>query len=216
MKKLRVLTALLLIVVLSLTGCSNQSKKITLGEINENTYTNDFFGMTFTIDDDWYILSREEMAAISDAGSEVLAEANEDMAKKADLAKEKTLNLLFISQHPLDQTEDTNANFFCIAENLGLLNGVAVKSGKDYIDILKRNLTDTGLPYTIHDPSSEVIGGKTFATLEVETNVEGFSIKQKYYSILMDNYVLSFIATYFSDDDLTELNDMLAKVKFEH
>ena len=60
MKKLRVLTALLLIVVLSLTGCSNQSKKITLGEINENTYTNDFFGMTFTIDDDWYILSREE------------------------------------------------------------------------------------------------------------------------------------------------------------
>ena len=40
MKKLRVLTALLLIVVLSLTGCSNQSKKITLGEINENTYTN--------------------------------------------------------------------------------------------------------------------------------------------------------------------------------
>ncbi len=77
------------------------------------------------------------------------------------------------------------------------------------------NLGETGFPYAFSEPSTETIGGKSFDTIETSIEYEGFSINQKYYSILLDNYVLSFIATYFSEDDLNEINDMLANAKFE-
>ncbi len=197
------------------TGCSNSAKKtITMGTLDGTKYTNEFFGLELNVPDSWYIASEEEKAAILQAGQEAIAENNEDLAKKADLAKEKILNLLISFRHPLTH-QGTNPNVIIMAENLGLLGTVAVKSGKDYLEITKTNMEQAGMGYTFSDTTTEKLGGKDFDVLVATIDAGTIIVNQKYYVAIIDGYALTFITSSFSDEEAADVKGFMDTVTFK-
>ena len=185
-----------------------------MGVVEENNHSIDYFNLSLNVPEWWTIASEEEKALLLQAGQEVIAENNEKLAEKMDLAKEKTLNLLFTFQHPLSYVDGINPNVICVAENLGLLGSVVVKTGKDYLDISKSSLEQTGLGYTFKEYTTETLGGKNFDVMETGIDLGILVITQKYYVMLMDGYALVFVNTYSTEDEANENQIMLNSVKF--
>ena len=207
------------------TGCSQKNnssngkdnanaKTITMGNQEGNKYTNDYFGLELDVPEGWTIASDEEKKALMQAGQDAIAESNEDLAEQLDLAKEKTLNLMFAFKYPFTH-QGVNPNVLCMAENLGLLGSVAVKSGKDYLAMTKTGMEQTGMPYTFGEVTTEKLGGKDFDTMEATMDAGEIKITQKYYAAIFDGYALIFINTFFNDEEAAEINAFMDTVKFK-
>jgi len=197
------------------TGCSNGAKKaITMGTLEGTKYTNEYFGLELNVPESWHIATEEEKAAIMQAGHDAVAENNEDLAKKADLAKEKTLNLLISFKHPLTH-QGTNPNVIIMAENLGLLGSVAVKTGKDYLEITKTSMEQAGMGYTFSDTTTEKLGGKDFDVLVATLDAGTIIVTQKYYAAIIDGYALTLITTSYSDEEAADIKGFVDNIAFK-
>lgn len=215
MKKTKSAIIVLLLVVLTFSTSCKSKKTISMGKMDGNTYKNDYFGLSLEIPNGWIIASDEEKAALTNTSKELIANGDENLKKDFDLAKVKTLNLVYSFKHPLNYTGGFNSNFFCVAENLSLINSLTVKSGADYLKLSKALMEKTNIPYSFHEITSEEIGGKHFDVMEADVDYQGIKIYQKYYSAIIDRYALSFIMSYTTEDDLNELNNILTSIKFE-
>ena len=197
------------------TGCSNSAKKaITMGTLDGTKYTNEYFGLELNVPESWHIATEEEKAAITQAGQEAIAENNEDLAKKLDLSKEKTLNLLISFKHPLTH-QGTNPNVIIMAENLGLLGSVAVKTGKDYLELTKTSMEQTGMGYTFSETTTEKLGGKDFDALVATINAGTITVAQKYYVAIIDGYALTLITSSYSDEETADIKGFMDNITFK-
>jgi len=224
MKALKTTLGLLLAASLVFaTGCNknqnaskeNETKKtITLGTQEGTKYTNEYFGLELKLPEGWTIASDEEKEAVFQTGQDVIAENNEELAEKLDLAAQRTLYLLLASKYPMTY-EGPNPNIICIAENLGLLGSASVKTGKDYIDITKTGLEQTGVPYTFSDVTTVKLGGKDFDTIEATLDAGEIILTQKYYAAVIDGYALVFINSYTNEDEVAEINAYMDSISFK-
>ncbi|SNS70611.1 hypothetical protein SAMN05446037_10181 [Anaerovirgula multivorans] len=215
----RSILAVLLVTLFAIliTGCgkNNIEKVISLGSVEGSTYTNDYFGSTFTIPEEWVIADEEEMEMITNMGQELIAGDDEELNKEIDLSKEKTLNMVMAFKYPLTHTDGYNPNIMCIAENLNLVEGLAIKNGDDYLEYSKEVLQMSGMPYSFEDVYTEKIGGKEFHVLVAKLDFGVMEITQKYYSTIINKYAFNFIVSYSNDEELEELNGVLNTVEFK-
>jgi hypothetical protein len=123
MKRAGLAVLVLLVLTLCLTpACSIRLKNrvsASNGTMKDGTYTNEFFGISFSIPDGWTVATNEEMDRITNMGSEVAAGNNEDLKKELERGNVKVLDLLFAFRYPLNHTGSFNYNFMCMAEELG-------------------------------------------------------------------------------------------------
>ena len=197
------------------TGCSNSAKKaITMGTLDGTKYTNEYFNFELNVPESWHIATEEEKAAITKAGQDAIAENNEKLGEQIDLSKEKTLNLMFAFRYPLTH-QGVNPSVLCMAENLGLLGSVTVKSGKDYLAMTKTGMEQTGMPYTFGEVTTEKLGDKDFDTMEATIDAGEIKLTQKYYAAIFDGYALVFINTFSSEEEASETKGLLDTVSFK-
>lgn len=212
----RALFILLALCLLLTMGCSkameNASKKaVSMGEMKDHTYTNDYFGITFSIPDDWKILSEEEIEKLKEASGEIVP--NEEAKEQMDLAEVKTLDLVYAFKYELNYTDGINPNMSCVGENLGLA-GFVVKTPEDYLEQAQKLMMETGLPFELGEMTQETIGSKEFGVLESTIDM-GIVIHQKFYVTIIDGYALIFTLTYSSDEERDELLGIIDTITFE-
>lgn len=205
------------------TGCTNNDtqnkdgstkKTITLGTQEGTKYSNDYFGLELNVPEDWTIASEDEKAALMQAGQDLIAENNEEMANQIDLAKEKTLSLMFAFKYPFNH-QGVNPNVLCMAENLGLFGSVTVKSGKDYLAMTKTSMEQTGMPYTFGDVTTEKLDNTDFDTMEATIDAGAIKLTQKYYAAIFDGYALVFVNTFSNEEEASEINAFMDTVTFK-
>lgn len=215
MKTMKQLLVILLAVSLIFSiGCTKKSgsDKVTLGETNNGVYTNDFFNLKINVPQDWYSPTKEEMDQIANVGNEAVAGDDEELKNQLDLAKEKTLNLLFVFKHPLDFLGGVNYNFMCIAENLGIA-GISVKTGDAYLDAAKELMKNAGLPYEFSEYGTADIGGKSFTTMDAVVNLGDLTLTQRYHTAIIKGYAMNFVLSFTTEEEYNELKTILDSVK---
>lgn len=191
-------------------GC--QKTKVTLGEMEGNKYSNDFFGLSIEKPESWVSLSQAELAELSQTGKEAIGEYNEKIAEKIDLESERNLNLFGFWKYPLDHIGD-NANIGCAAENLTIAGFLKIKTGADYLSHTRDLIIATGMPYEFGQISSEKLGGKEFAVLPMTFTMYGVTVKQKYYARIIKGYAISIYITYSTDSELETLQGILDTIE---
>ncbi|WP_058486535.1 hypothetical protein [Defluviitalea phaphyphila] len=211
--------SILLVLIFSISifsGCGKKEKEITLGTFENNKYSNDYFGFTMEFPEDWHIATDEEREALMAATAEIVSKVDEDLAEDIDLASQETLYLALAYKYPpLEYTGGFNPNISCKANNLGLIDSVIIKTGKDYLEYSKEALEETDLGYKIGDISTEKIGDTDFYVLDVSLESPVITVYQKYYVKIIDKYALSYLLTYSSEEEKNELTDILNTVSFE-
>ena len=75
MKKLMAFV-LVLCMALALTACGTADKSLTLGTVEDDVYTNDYFGLRCELPANWTFLDKEELAEQNGLAAQALDGAN--------------------------------------------------------------------------------------------------------------------------------------------
>lgn len=192
-KKICNFVILLSCVLLIATGCgNNNSKEISLGSWDENTYTNEFLGVTYSKPADWTRYTDEQIKDVMQLGKD-LVDASELSKKLAELTSVTYL----MSSSP------NGSNVILMSEKT-----LVSMSEQSYAESLKSQLeSQTALSYTLSDIKKETIDGNEFVTIEASIQ----TINQKYYIYKVDNYIVSIIVTATDGN----VNDIIQQFKFD-
>lgn len=165
-----------------------QKVEFSMGEWNNNVYTNNFLGLKFSLPQGWTYSSDEEIAEMMNLGIELL---NDDQKAAAELSKLTSV-------------------YYIAANNPNTGDSVAVMSEKPsmdvttefYINQLKSHLsTVESVNYEIGEISKEKVADREYDTIIATTNVSGIKVAQKYYVYKMDEYFVAIIVTSVTGED---------------
>ncbi|MDP3740646.1 MAG: hypothetical protein Q8R02_24885 [Hyphomonadaceae bacterium] len=191
------------------------SKAPLVEEISENTYFNKPFGVTVTAPDGWFVMDTEQTGKLMDAGKEIIT-AGQDVRTKAamEMSVKRTDNIFSFFKYAPGAPVDDNAAIMSIAEDVGMLPGIA--SGKDYFFHAKRMLDQTNTEYkVIGDYQLRKIGGRDFDEMDIKMISMGVEVSMRYFAAKRGDDVVLFIQTYRSESDLPELDKILDSIKLD-
>lgn len=175
-----------------------QKVEISMGNWNNNVYTNDFLGLKFNLPEGWTYSSDEEIAEMMNLGAELL---NDDQKAAAELAKLTSVT-------------------YVVANNPNTGNNVTIMSEKPamevtteyYINQLKTQLAAVeSINYEIGNISKETVADREYDTLTVTANVSGIELTQKYFVYKMDEYFVCLLITTTNGD--TDINNIVKSFK---
>jgi hypothetical protein len=182
------------------------------GGVTGSTYANRYFGLALTIPAGWSVQDAGFKRKMTDKGKELVTSDDPNKKSEINRAVESTLNLLTVTERVPGEPAPFNAMFICGAEK----SPAGVKADADYMLALKNTLKYAQMPITIEkDVYSEQIGGVAFSVIDFKTNFSGVMISQKYYAHIIKDYVLFFIITYQTPEQLKTLTETLTSVTLQ-
>lgn len=194
-----------------LVGCGNKEESTTnnitneqttgekkvefsMGEWNNNVYTNEFLGLKFKLPEGWNYASDEEIADMMNLGTELL---NDDQKAAAEVSK------LTTAYYMVANDPNTGNSISIISEK-----PVMEVSTEYYMNELKTQLSAVeSINYEIGETSKEKIADREYDTLTASASMSGVKITQKYYIYKMDRYFVGIIVT--STTGETAFNEMI-------
>jgi hypothetical protein len=204
----RIMLVLLALSLIFTSACGAKLKKVmSMGEMKDNTYTNSYFGITFTTPDSWIVPTDAEKDILS--GMDDVQEGDSGEARD-----ERYTDLVFIMKHPINYLEGYNARFMCSVENLGL-ESVLIRTGEKYLKVVKDKAEEKYGSKYIGPVMKESVGGRDFYTIEVAAENEVVKLVLKYYCRVTKGYALMFAITYANQEDKNELESIIKSVKFQ-
>ena len=196
---------LLALMVLSFCGCamfysvsdSIIPSKLTRGTIEDAVYTSPYAGLVFTAPETWVYTTDEGLADLMDVSVEAFNDAG--MEFSADALEKQTLYDM-MCQDPM-----TGSSVVLFYENLALTGNTGI-SETGYIDEAIELLKKAGtVQYDFGKTTEEELCGQTFYVMKADLIDYGAS--QYYYARKVDKYMLCFVATIASGDDVSDVLD---------
>ncbi|RXZ80504.1 hypothetical protein EBB07_18295 [Paenibacillaceae bacterium] len=209
--KLVVWSGVMLVMLLLVTACGTKHTNVDLGTVANGTYTNEYFGMSVNIPQEWIVQDDETVNELADLGKDLATDGDEKKKKQYDYSQLQTLNLLMISQFPLDEAV-LNPSLIVNAEKVSKLQGI--KTGEDYLNSAKKLLEQMG-PYEFKDIKKETLGGKEFYLLEASIDNGETLVEQKYYSSIIKGYSFNMISTSMDEASAQEISKVLGSASFK-
>lgn len=175
MKKSASLVALLMVVVM-LCACGtgsdlssdNSSASFALGKVVDNQYTNEFLGITCTLDEKWTFYTDEQIKEVNNITADML---DEDIAEQLE-------NANFV--YDMMASTESGASVSVNIENLGL-SGVAM-TAETYlsmqIDSLKTSLEQMGFSNVVIENKTYDFAGNSEEGLYVHASVNGVTFEE--------------------------------------
>ncbi len=210
--------------ILLIASCNSEQQNADFfdyGKIENGTYSNDFFNFNITLPEDWYIQSKDN---IVDKVKNIykdreLTGNSQNLQKSIEKIKPSTIKkvvLLNLFRYNIDSTVDFNQSFSVAA--LNLKNDPNTKSGKDCINqIIEASNSHSVKRTTKGEPKLTKIGSLDFyeITMEIEINqIVNDTVKQRYCACVINGFNFLIIMTYITDEQLSELNEVLATTTF--
>lgn len=190
-----------------------QSTDFDYGNIERNIYMNKYFGIEMSLPQDWIVQSREQIDNIMKTGKNLAAGDDAKMKAIFKASEVNSANLLAVYKYEIGSAVDYNPNMAMIAENIKNFPGI--KSGKDYLFHARKFMEQSQFKYDSLDSefTKENINGIEFYKMNAEINYMKIKIKQVYYSTVAQQFCLSFIISYISDEQKPELINSLNTLK---
>lgn len=177
------------------------------GMVENNVYSNKFFGLRFTSPDTWEIQEQSYGNSVLEKGQNTLKSKNTRVQKAIDNVTQ-TVRILFTSKKGIGS--EGVAIFLCAAE---FLNGQLITSGTDYLRASMNGHKQSILPSgyeVIYEIKQDKLGAKNLPYYEAQTPV----LKQRFYAIKKNNYGILFVLTYQEEADLQKMREILTNADF--
>ena len=182
-----------ILLVFALSMAAAQIYECSLGEWNDNIYTNDFLGIKFQLPEDWKRFSDEDLAQVMNLGTELL---NDDQKKLAELSKINSVSYMGANNPATGDSimvSSVKSIFDLTAEYF--MNGV-----KTQLQALE------SIDYEVSEISKEELAGREYYVLTAKSEISGINLIQKFYVYKIDKYFLEIVATTLRGEDaITEM-----------
>lgn len=205
-----------LFIVSVLLSCSDENKNLPenfdFGKIEDGTYKNDYFDMEVLFNPNWIVQDKQEMNNLVERGSDLVTGDNKNLKSIVKASQVNTAYLLAVFKHEVGAAVEYNPSFMIVAENTKNFPGI--KNGKDYLFHAKKLLKQTQMPYSFEKEVLErKIGNSLFHVMEARLDYMGQIIIQEYISTVNKGFSLSFIISYSTDKEKSELYEVVNNVK---
>ena len=153
MKSLTILLALFVLI-----GCQNgkknnnpderlQEKEVPdnfdIGEAKDGRYTNNYFNLSFEYDQEWDVLTYEELESLMDMGVEVSSQSNKKLKKSFEAAKVRTAQHFGAFKHdPETFTGMFNPSVLVLSENVTMHD---MQYGDEYLEKIRDTWSKTNM-----------------------------------------------------------------------
>ena len=195
-------------------SASKAAPPTAAGGVYGNTYNNSMFGFSYTYPAGWTPQGDATNQEIMKLGRGLAG--GDDPARKAafDVAMDRTYQLLTVFQYPVGTPGKPNSSIQVIAERVDFAPGI--KDGRDYLLNLETQIKIGAVHPEFSENITEfTISGKQFFRLDDDLRFPAGLIHQMYISAKLDKYILSFILTSRSQEDLKMLYNTLGSLKFD-
>lgn len=219
MIKVKTLIGLILgMLILSCNDNNNdkkQSDNFDYGYVENDIYTNEFFGATVNLPEAWIVQSKEQVENISNTGKNLIAGDNDNLKAAIKASEINSVNLLAAFENELGAAVDYNPSIMIIAENIKNLPGI--KNGSDYLFQARRLIQQGQVKYDYLSENfeREIINETEFYKMKAEINYMGIEINQIYYSSIIKGFSFNVIISYVSDEQKEVLLKSLNSLKFK-
>ena len=210
MKKLSRFSALLLAVLmpLSLAACGgggqSTDKEFSAGVTDGNTYTNEYFGFAATLDENWTMLTEEQIAQITGQTAEALDDEN--LAKMYDDGK------VVMEMYGV-RSDNSTVNI--TVENLGTING-AKYDESGYVDEslkqLPEQLSAGGFTDIKTEKTTVTFAGTEHDGITITASVQSTAVHEVLACVKVGNYVAVITAVTFGDSNPSEILDLFKAI----
>lgn len=185
------------------------------GTIANGTYTNKFFDFEIAVPAGWHNSSKEEMDQLNEQGRELITGGDEQKKSEFKAAEVNTASLFQISKFSLETVDTANFNMSVISMAEKIDTAQKIETASDYLVQVKQHLSNAQLPISIDEGTTTVmLGGKDFLALSTHYLIPGTPVDQVYYTTLLNGFALSFICTTQGDEQKTQMQEILSKLKF--
>lgn len=185
------------------------------GRLEGDSFAHDYFGISFTIPQDWVVQSADDKLALMNEGAR-LTESTAGERQKAQIAAatQRTNFLLGLFKYaPSRPAADFNAHLAFMVERVPT---AVVKTGADYMNMSLMTLRSTGAKMEPVGPvRTETLGGAAFAATDVRMTLPTGAVAQKFYATVRRGYALIFIYSYSDEGDLETFEEVLQSVRFK-
>ena len=209
------LKAQIIVLVVLLTGCVKKANdEIDFGTFNNSTYTNNYFGLSVAVPSDWSIQDQKAQQRLMNLGENIVAGDDKAMKTAMKAAELQTVNMFAVYKYPLGSPVTNNPAIAAVAEKVGQFPGI--KRGKDYLFQVRQTLESGQMQVSFpKDFYTQQLGGVDFDVMDLELNIRGVTVKEKYYAAIMKGYAMSFIVMFRGDDEDPVQKTILDSVAFK-
>jgi hypothetical protein len=188
---------------------------VSAGRLEDGTYTNDYFGLTFSTPWGWVAQDMAARQAILDSGKKIFEGGTGSAKEKAgiDASLQRTVFLLSVSKYELTSVRpDFNAQMSFLAERVPT---AVIKTGEDYMTQMIRVARGSAAKLELTGPiRAEKVGGVSFAVADAKLTI-GAAAAQKYYATVRKGYALLFAFTYADEADVKTFEELIKSVRFK-
>lgn len=210
MKKLSRFSALMLAVLmpLSLAACGgggqSTDKEFSAGVTDGNTYTNEYFGFAATLDENWTMLTKDQITQITGQTAEALNDEN--LAKMYDDGK------VVMEMYGV-RSDNSTVNI--TVENLGTING-AKYDESGYVDESLKQLPDQlsagGFTDIKTEKTTVTFAGTEHDGITITASVQSTAVHEVLACVKVGNYVAVITAVTFGDSNPSEILDLFKAI----
>lgn len=187
---------------ISAAAAPGEVEEYQTGTIENNTYSNEFFGIGCELDDTWKILNEEELAELSGLTFDMLEEGG--MGNSDRIAMENGNFVFDFFAQKLDNTAAINIT----VGNMGVLYGTALTE-EGHIDAtteqIVKSLESTGYENVASEKTTVMFAGTEHAALIVYGESAGMPIYQTLVVIRKSIYVGTVGLTTANEDTTGDL-----------
>lgn len=210
MKKLSRFSALLLaaLMPLSLAACGgggqSTDKEFSAGVTDGNTYTNEYFGFAATLDENWTMLTKDQITQITGQTAEALNDEN--------LAKMYEDGKVVMEMYGV-RSDNSTVNI--TVENLGTING-AKYDESGYVDESLKQLPDQlsagGFTDIKTEKTTVTFAGAEHDGITITASVQSTAVHEVLACVKVGNYVAVITAVTFGDSNPSEILDLFKAI----
>lgn len=210
MKKLSRFSALLLAVLMTLSlaacggGGQSTDKEFSAGVTDGNTYTNEYFGFAATLDENWTMLTKDQITQITGQTAEALNDEN--------LAKMYEDGKVVMEMYGV-RSDNSTVNI--TVENLGTING-AKYDESGYVDESLKQLPDQlsagGFTDIKTEKTTVTFAGTEHDGITISANVQSTAVHEVLACVKVGNYVAVITAVTFGDSNPSEILDLFKAI----
>lgn len=210
MKKLSRFSALLLAVLMTLSlaacggGGQSTDKEFSAGVTDGNTYTNEYFGFAATLDENWTMLTKDQITQITGQTAEILDDDNlAEMYEDGKVVME------------MYGVRSDNSTVNITVENLGTING-AKYDESGYVDESLKQLPDQlsagGFTDIKTEKTTVTFAGTEHDGITITANLQSTAVHEVLACVKVGNYVAVITAVTFGDSNPSEILDLFKAI----
>jgi hypothetical protein len=189
------------------------ARPLDRGRIEGSTYTNDYFGLSFTIPAGWSVHDTPSVQQFQQSAKGIFRdEKNPQLKQQFEAVIEKTTTLLSASKFPKGSPEPYNALLICAAERVPT---ALVKSPEDYYKLMLQSFRlSKEVDVQVVEPfKAKTIGATTFGLFTIKMTFNLGVTVQKHLVMVEGPYALGLVFGYAEEEDVKTFEQVVSSVK---